>query len=103
MPRNSNEKLLSGGLDSKLIEEFSRQVKEHGFVKKRALRGAVELWLSLPEGLQVHILSGKCGKDVLAGAMKYLFRNHLDAIREKFETLRLECLNNTQATTLQQV
>lgn len=88
MARNPKEKLLSAELAAELVEKFAEQVKNHGFKQKRALQGAVELWLSLPASLQAHILSGECGEDVLAGMIRYIVTNRIDALREKLESLR---------------
>ncbi len=88
MVRNVKEKLLSADLDSALVDRFYEQVESRGFKKKRALQGAVALWVSLPVGLQAHVLAGECGEDVLAGTIKYILRNQMDDLREKFDDLR---------------
>ena len=100
MPRNSKEKMLSADVDSAVVDRFFEQVESRGFVKKRALRGAIELWLSLPEGVQAHILTGECGEDVLAGVVKYIFRNRMDAIREKLESLGVRAPDTPQPASI---
>jgi len=103
MPRNAKQKLLSADLDSAVVERFYEQVENRGFKKKRALQGAVEFWLSLPVGLQAHILTGECGQDVLAGAIKYILRNQMDELREKFDDLRTKSHDPSQGTTIDPV
>jgi hypothetical protein len=83
-------------LESRLVDAFYQQVETRGFKKKRALQGVVELWLSLPVGLQAQILAGECGPDVLDGAVRYILRNQMDNLREKFGDLRAESNARTQ-------
>lgn len=85
MARNAEEKIISADLNSELVDRFCRQVETRGFKKKHALRGAVELWLSLPAALQAHILGGECGEDILEGLLKYIFGNQMDSF-EKIST-----------------
>jgi hypothetical protein len=83
MPGNGSVKVISAELDSELVERFCNQVDARGFKKKRALAGAVELWLSLPPSLQAYVLSDECGEDVFAEMMNYILNNQIDQIRER--------------------
>ena len=49
-------KNLGGMMNSELVDAFTQQVEERGYRKKRALAGAVMLWLSLPSDAQAKIL-----------------------------------------------
>ena len=57
MVRAKHEKLLSGDVDSKIVDEFLKQVDNRGFKKKRALAAAVQLWSELPEEVQAKLLN----------------------------------------------
>ena len=57
MVRAKYEKLLSGDVDSKIVDEFLKQVDNRGFKKKRALAAAVQLWSELPEEVQAKLLN----------------------------------------------
>ena len=57
MVRAKNEKLLSGDVDSKIVDKFLKQVDSRGFKKKRALAAAVQLWMELPEEVQAKQLN----------------------------------------------
>ena len=88
MPKNSRQKPLSAELDFELVDSFCGQTDANGFKQKSALRGAVQLWLSLPPALQAHILSDECEEDVLGSVIKYIVRNRIDALRANLrETL----------------
>ena len=95
MARNAEEKILSADLDSELVDRFCQQVETRGFKKKRALKGAVELWMSLPAALQAYILGGECGEDVLEGLLKYIIGDQMDSLRKEFHGLRAKPQSGT--------
>ncbi len=91
MNRDANkEKLLSADLDADTVDRFCQQVESRGFKKKRALSAAVRLWLSIPNELQAHIMSGECGDDVLGGLLKYIAGNRIDVLRREFRGLAVK-------------
>ena len=57
MAYNENERTLSADIPEKLFEEFNKQRKKHGQVKKEAVRAMVKLWVQLPEEVQAKLLN----------------------------------------------
>jgi hypothetical protein len=98
MARNTAEKVLSADLDSELVDKFCEQVDIRGFKKKRAIQGAIELWLSLPSALQAYILGGECQKDMLAGLLEYIIKNQIDVLRERFGDLMVKPSGDAKET-----
>lgn len=86
MPRNANEKLLSADVDSKLRDEFYKQVENRGFIKKRAIAAALQLWLSLPREVQARALDGAFGNDVISDILNYILNNEITQIRKEILT-----------------
>ncbi len=70
MAGNTEKKMLSADLPAELVSGFRTQTSQRSFRKKRALSGAVKLWVSLPVDLQVHVISGGCGENVLKGLLE---------------------------------
>jgi hypothetical protein len=57
MAYQENERTLAADIPLGLFEEFNRQCKKRGQVKKGAVRAMVKLWLQLPEDVQARLLN----------------------------------------------
>ncbi len=85
MANKGKEKLLSAEIDSELVERFVAQTEARGYLKKRALRAALEIYLSLPREVQGHILTNGCPEDFVNEALNYILNSEIHAIRAKLE------------------
>lgn len=75
MAKSIEKKTLSVNLPTEMVNKFRTQVNERGYTQKRALGGAIKLWLSLPVELQVFIISCQVGEDAFMGLLDYLAKN----------------------------
>ncbi len=74
MAKSTKNKQMGADLAVELVDKFQAQIEQRGFKKKRALQGAIELWLSLPDELQVFIISGSCGENVFEDLLRYIMK-----------------------------
>ena len=86
MPRNLKEKPLNADVNSELRDEFFDQVKSRGYVQKRAIEAALQLFVSLPREVQAKALDGTFGKDPILGLLNYVLDNEINQIRQKIVT-----------------
>lgn len=53
------EKNISAYVNPKVAEEFSEQSEERGYVKRKAIEGALKVFLSLPSEVQVAVMESR--------------------------------------------
>ena len=58
---NNDEKMFGAEIPVCLIEAFTDQIAKDGFLKKKAVEGAIRLFLSLPLSARSMIVSGGSG------------------------------------------
>lgn len=86
MPNNTKEKPLGAELDSELVDAFLKQVESRGFKKKRALGGALKVWISLPTEIQAKTLDDAFGENVFSGLLHYLINNEISQMGVELRT-----------------
>jgi len=50
------EKNISAYIEPKVVEEFSEQTEKKGYIKRKAVEGAIKAFISLPDELQVALM-----------------------------------------------
>ena len=53
---NPGEKNVSAYINPKVVEAFSEQVEEKGYLKRKAIEGAIRAFIVLPDELQVALM-----------------------------------------------
>lgn len=103
MVRSAKEKTLGADLPAELVNKFQTQTTQRGIKKRRALEGAVRLWLSLPSELKVFIISGDAGDDVFMGLLDYIKNDKIGKFREiLMELLKKRMERNEGRTSCRQ-
>lgn len=86
---------LGAELPEAIVDEFCNQVDKRGFKKKKALQGAVELWISMQGEIQSYIISRDSGNVAFEDVIKFIVR---DRMRELRGLLKSQTENRPEAS-----